>query len=119
MSKGEQIAELIFKKYNYVYEQQKRFDGCRDKYTLPFDFYLSEYNLVVEIMGEQHEHPVKVFGGEEKFKIQVLHDKMKRDYLKQNNIHCLDIWYYDFNKMETLILNKIQEILNNTKLTKK
>ena len=117
MSNGERAAESIFKKYNYVYEHQKRFDDCRDKYTLPFDFYLPAYNLVVEIMGEQHEHPVVVFGGQEKFEIQIRHDKMKRDYLVVHDINILDIWYYDFNKMEELILDKIQSILNNTKLT--
>lgn len=110
MSNGEHMAESIFKKYNYTYEPQKRFDGCRDKYTLPFDFYLSDYNLIVEIMGEQHERPIDYFGGDESFEKLIQHDKMKRDYLKQNNIHCLDIWYYEFDKMEKIILDKIQNI---------
>ena len=116
MSKGEHAAELIFKKHGYIYETQKRFDDCRDKYTLPFDFYLPDYNLIVEIMGEQHEYPVDYFGGEESFKKCIQHDKIKREYLASNNINILDIWYYDFDKMENLIINKIQEILNNTKL---
>ena len=116
MSKGERTAEAVLKKHNYIYEPQKRFDDCRDKNPLPFDFYLPEYNLVIEIMGIQHEHPVEYFGGQESFEICAYHDKIKRDYLKSHNIHCLDIWYYDFNKMEDLILDKIQQILNNTKL---
>ena len=116
MSKGERAAESIFKKYNYIYEPQKRFNDSRAKYALPFDFYLPDYNLIIEIMGEQHEHPIDHFGGEESFERCIVHDKIKRDYLKAHNIHILDIWYYDFNKMEELILNKIQEIINNTKL---
>ena len=112
MSHGEHMAESILKIHNINFSPQKRFDDCRDKYTLPFDFYLPDYNLIIEIMGEQHEHPVDYFGGEEAFRRCVKHDKMKRDYLKENNIQCLDIWYYDFDKMEDLILNKIQEILN-------
>lgn len=112
MSHGEHMAESILKMYNINFNPQKRFDDCRDKYTLPFDFYLPDYNLIIEIMGEQHEHPVNYFGGEEAFKKCIKHDKMKRDYLKANNINILDIWYYDFDKMEELILNKIQEILN-------
>lgn len=110
------MAESIFKKHNFVYEPQKRFNDCCDKKPLPFDFYLPDYKLVVEIMGEQHEHPVEYFGGEKSFKKCIEHDKIKRDYLKTNNINILDIWYYDFDKMEELIVNKIQEILNNTKL---
>lgn len=111
MSHGEHMAESILKMHNINFNSQKRFDDCRDKYTLPFDFYLPDYNLIIEIMGEQHEHPVNYFGGEEAFKKCIQHDKMKRDYLKINNINILDIWYYDFDKMEELILNKIQEIL--------
>ena len=68
-------------------------------------------------MGEQHEHPIDHFGGEEAFKKCIEHDAMKRQYLALNNIDILDIWYYEFDKMEELILNKIQEILNNTTLT--
>lgn len=117
MSKGERAAEQVFKKYNYTYETQKRFDDCRDKYTLPFDFYLSDYNLIIEIMGEQHEHPIDYFGGKEAFKKCIIHDKIKRDYLKSHNIDILDIWYYEFDKMEELITNKIKSILNNPTLT--
>ena len=110
MSKGERNAELIFKNNNIKFCKQKRFDDCKDKHTLPFDFYLPDYNLIVEIMGEQHEHPVEYFGGNDAFNKCVYHDKIKRDYLRVNNIHCLDIWYYDFDNMEKLIINKITEI---------
>lgn len=110
MSKGERSTENILKQYDIDYEPQKRFDDCRDSYTLPFDFYLPDYNLVIEIMGEQHEHPVELFGGQEGFEKRVVHDKIKRDYLKQNDINILDIWYYEFDKMEELILNKIKSI---------
>ncbi len=117
MSKGERASEQVFKKYNYTYETQKRFDDCRDKYTLPFDFYLPDYNLIIEIMGEQHEHPIDHFGGKEAFEKCIMHDKIKRDYLKLHNIDILDIWYYEFDKMEELIINKIKSILNNPTLT--
>lgn len=112
MSNGEKAAENIFKKHKIEYVAQKRYDDCRDSYTLPFDFYLPKYNLIVEIMGEQHEYPIEFFGGQEAFELRVYHDKIKREYLKNNNIHILDIWYYEFDSMEDLILNKIQEILS-------
>jgi len=117
MSRGERMAESIFKQHGIDFVPQKRFGDCRDAHTLPFDFYLPNYNLIVEIMGEQHERPVELFGGHDGFEKRVAHDKFKRDYLARNHIHCLDIWYYEFDNMEKLILNKIQEILNNTKLT--
>lgn len=111
MSNGECLAVEYLNKHNIQFISQKRFDDCRDVYTLPFDFYLPHYNLVIEIMGEQHEHPVEAFGGEESFYALIRHDQMKRDYLKQNHIHCLDIWYYEFDQMESMIVDKIQQIL--------
>lgn len=115
-SKGEREAEKIFKKHDIDFVYQKTYQDCKDKYVLPFDFYLPKYNLIVEIMGEQHIMPIKKFGGVEKHNIVVYHDKIKRDYLKANGIDILDIWYYEFKDMENMILNKIQSILNNTKL---
>ena len=115
-SNGEKMAENIFNKYNIEFDPQHIWDDCRDMRPLPFDFYLRDYNLVVEIMGRQHEIPADIFGGQETFEYTVRHDKMKRDYLKKHGIDILDIWYYDFRNMEKIILNKIQSILNNTKL---
>ena len=40
------------------YECEKRFDGCinpKTGKTLPFDYYISEINTLIEIDGEQHE----------------------------------------------------------------
>ena len=111
ISRGEKMAMKILDNHNIKYIPQKRYDGCRDVYTLPFDFYLPAYNLIIEIMGEQHEKPVSLFGGQEGFEKRIEHDRIKREYLKNNNIPILDIWYYEFDNMEELILNKIQEIL--------
>lgn len=33
---------------------QKRFADCRTKVSLPFDFYLPSYNLIIEADGNQH-----------------------------------------------------------------
>ena len=107
MSRGEYMTKTILQKHNINFVPQKRFDDCRDVHTLPFDFYLPDQNLIIEIMGEQHEYPVALFGGEEGFEKRIKHDKMKRDYLKQHDIDILDIWYYEFNQMEELILNKL------------
>ena len=61
-------------------------------------------------LNAHSEKPVSLFGGQEAFEKRIKHDKMKRDYLQKNNIQILDIWYYDFDKMEDLIINKIKEI---------
>ena len=71
---------------------------------LRFDFYLPEYNTVIEYDGEQHFKPVERFGGEKAFKTVQLHDNTKTKYCEDNDIRLLRISYKD--------KNNIQEILN-------
>ena len=112
LSNGEvKISEILTKK-NIEFVNQKMFDdllGCGNG-LLSYDFYLTDYNLLIEYQGEQHESPIHYFGGEEKFKIQQEHDKRKRDYAKEHNIELLEIWYYDFDNIEEILLNKLKKI---------
>ena len=41
--------------------------GCKNIKTLPFDFYLPDYNTCIEFHGVQHYKPIPYFGGEENF----------------------------------------------------
>ena len=45
------------------------------------------------MQGQQHYQPISCFGGEEKFKIQQLHDKQKQEYCQTHNISLLIIKY--------------------------
>ena len=54
MSWGESRINSYLLRKNIEFVWQKRFKDCRDKNTLPFDFYLPKYNLIVESDGEQH-----------------------------------------------------------------
>lgn len=118
-SNGEQCIERFLKHQNILFVPQKTFNNLRGirNGLLPYDFYLPEYNLLIEFQGEQHIRPIKYFGGEEKFKIQQEHDKRKREYAQLHNINLLEIWYYDINNIESILLEKINEITkNNLKL---
>lgn len=83
---------------NINYIVQYRFDDCRDKKPLPFDFYLPDYNTCIEYDGEQHFQPVD-FSGKDKqraldqFSLIQLHDKLKNMYCEQNNIYLFRISY--------------------------
>ena len=80
--------------YNHIkYMPQYRFEDCRDKYPLPFDFYLPQYNTCIEYNGRQHYKPIGFFGGEDAFKIRQQHDKIKKNYCQRNNIDLLCISY--------------------------
>ena len=90
-------GEIYVKKYlderNICYIAQKKFDDCRDKLPLPFDFYLPSYNTCIEYQGEQHYRPIEHFGGEEEFVIRKKHDKIKLEYCQQHKINLITIPY--------------------------
>ena len=91
--------------FNNLYESQKFFEdlkGIRGR-VLTFDFYLPQFNLLIEFQGKQHEKPIKYFGGKDSFEIQQEHDRRKREYSKLHNINLLEIWYYDINKIEEIM----------------
>lgn len=109
ISYGEKVIKHTLEqmKINFIY--QCYFDnliGVKGG-KLSYDFYLPKYNLLIEFQGEQHEHIVEYFGGEEKFKIQQEHDKRKREYAKEHNIELLEIWYYDVDNIKQILESRL------------
>ena len=89
---------LIEKGVEYI--REFRFDDCRYKRALPFDFYLTSHNYVIEVNGDQHyyENPMFRQSLEERQKI----DKIKEEYCAEHKIGFLAIprWWIQ-NKHET------------------
>lgn len=106
-SKMESYVEKYLNSLNITNYREKVFEDCRDKYTLPFDFYLPYYNTLIECQGIQHYEPIEYFGGEEHLKYIQLHDKIKKQYCHKNNIKLIEISYKDFQN------NKIEKIIND------
>lgn len=107
--KGEyKIAHYLIE-HNIQFETQKSYDDLRGIKggKLSYDFYLPNFNLLIEYQGEQHEHPVDVFGGAEQFIIQREHDDRKRQYARAHHIGLLEIWYYDFSHLEEILEEEI------------
>jgi hypothetical protein len=105
-SKGErEIREyLINKNINFI--PQYKFDDCKNVLSLPFDFYLPDYNICIEYNGIQHYKPVEHFGGENGLIIRQKNDKIKMEYCYNNDIPFLIINYNEnvINKLSTLEL---------------
>jgi len=92
-SRGElKISEILTKK-GIRFETQKKFKGCIDKISLRFDFYLPDFNTVIEYHGRQHYMPVAYFGGQAEFKARKRRDKIKKDWCLDNNIGYIEIPY--------------------------
>ena len=100
-SKGEMKIRIFLTNNDIQFEREKRFEDCRHKKPLPFDFYLPRYNLCIEFDGKQHFMPtsfnfLEKENDDKKLKnlkqIQ-FHDQIKNEYCKNNGINLLRIRY--------------------------
>ena len=92
-SNGEIVVEKILNDNSIRYEHPKTFPDLMDKNKLHYDFYLSEYNLLIEYQGKQHYGSVKYFGGEQSYAKQKAHDEMKKKYAFDNGYSFIAIPY--------------------------
>lgn len=106
-SKNEEIIKYYLEQNNIKYIRQYKFIDCKYKNMLPFDFYLPNKNILIEVQGEQHFKPIKYFGGEKAFQETQKRDKIKFNYCKNKNIKLIYINYSDIKSL------KYKEILSN------
>lgn len=111
------ISNIEKQIYDYLLEHhinfihQKRFEKCKDNRMLPFDFYLPDYNLCIEVDGEQHfrEHNKFYQKNSQKNNIEdrIKKDKIKDLFCQQNNIDLIRLKY------DIVRNNDFIKILNN------
>ena len=75
--------------------------------NLSYDFYLPQYNTLIECQGIQHERWMEGWITKADFERQLEHDRRKREYAKQHNIKLLEIWYYEIDKMEDILIKEL------------
>lgn len=102
---GERRIRIFLESNNILFEQEKWFADCRDVNPLPFDFYLPNYNLLIEFDGKQHYEQGHFTHSHLSY--TQAHDAIKNAYCKENNINLLRIPYYDINNIETILNNKL------------
>jgi very-short-patch-repair endonuclease len=107
-SLGERIISIFLENNNIKYTRQKKFKECKYLSLLPFDFYLDDFNILIEYDGIQHFEPVSVFGGKEEFEKTKIRDKIKNEYCFKNNIRLFRISYLDDINIE---LSRINELI--------
>ena len=103
--------KLFDKEINYI--PQKTFEGLigLGGCLLSYDFYLSQYNLLIEYQGEMHERFVKgIHKSIKDFEKQVEHDRRKKEYALEKEYNFLEIWYYEFDRIEEILSKTIEGI---------
>ena len=107
-SKGEKKIRKFLDRNNIQYICQYRINECKCFKSLPFDFYLPEYNTCIEYDGIQHYEENKHFGGHEAFVERQKRDSIKTEYCLNNNIGLIRIPYWDFDNIEEILINELQ-----------
>lgn len=106
-SKGEMAIAEFLKNEAIDFESEWYFKGLYNynKTTLLyFDFFIPDYNLVIEYDGQQHYD----FNKKEHQKVN---DFLKNAYCRKNGINLLRIKYTDYNNIESLICKCVDKIL--------
>jgi hypothetical protein len=116
ISKGEKRIAQFFDLHNIDYVREKTFKDCVNfcGSFLRYDFYLEQFNLLIEYQGQHHEKPVNKYR-----RAQIVHDKtVKHDTIKEkfaldNRINLIKIYYNDYDKIEDILINLFKEIGND------
>ena len=102
-SKGELLIRKYLIDHDISFIPQYTFDNCRRLRCLPFDFYLPDYDMLIEYDGQQHFASVDVFGGQERFIYQQENDNIKNKYCKDHNIKLLRIAFYEMDNIDDIL----------------
>ena len=107
-SKGEKRCKEILTIINIPHDRQYTFDNLRGigggllRYDIPvfWDEEKTKLRMLIEYDGEFH---FKKFYEDDGFETLQIHDKMKDEYCKNNNIPLLRIPYWDYDKIEEIV----------------
>lgn len=97
--------ELWLNLHRINYQKEKRFEDCVYTKTLPFDFYLEDYNSCIEVDGIGHYRPV-AFGGDKQgaiknYELRQKADNIKTQYCEDNNIPLLRLPFWEIEDDKT------------------
>lgn len=104
-SKGILKIQQILTDNNVKFIQEFTFKDCLSSKgnLMKFDFFLPEYDILVEYDGEQHFLPMTfgdtVITGEDKLSLTQKYDEIKNKYCEDNNIKLIRIPYTRYNEL--------------------
>jgi len=80
---GEIYIKNFLESQDIKFETQKSFEGLINPTTnrkLRVDFYLVDFDVVIEVDGVQHYKSIEHWGGEKSFKEQIYRDNIKNNF---------------------------------------
>lgn len=113
VSKGEDAIRKYLLLAGYTFAREVKFEGCKYKRELPFDFAVYKNNKVlalIEFDGEQHFKTKEFFGGSQGHTLTKLRDKIKDEFCSQNNIPLIRIPYYELENVPSILECKLGDL---------
>ncbi|MNJ90332.1 hypothetical protein D3C87_79270 [compost metagenome] len=114
---GEKEITRVLSENSINYEPEYTFEDCKYIKSLRFDFAIfksnGEIKVLIEFDGIQHFEPIKRKSNttdeeaKKDFGIGQKKDAIKNDYCKKNSIKLIRIPYWDFDKIEEIILREV------------
>jgi len=97
------------------YTYQITFDGLigMSGGLLSYDFYIPRKKLLIEVQGEYHDQVILKYKNEPielaeaRLIKQKEHDRRKKEYALNNGYNFLEIWYWDINRVEEILLKEL------------
>jgi hypothetical protein len=114
-SRGEKKIQLWLDSNAIVYEREKKFPGLcgtTPNSRLRYDFWLPDYNTLIEYDGEQHFSSIQIKGrltkeqSVNKHLVIVINDAKKNEYAIAHGIKLIRIPYTEFKKLDASYLQK-------------
>lgn len=114
ISRGENKIKNWLDRHNIKFEQQYKFDDLKDKRKLSYDFFLPQFNLLIEYQGAYHNGKVHERNPQKQtlsdFEQQRYRDELKRKYAQEHNYRLLEIWYWDYDNIESILAKELSKI---------
>lgn len=105
-SRGEERISQVLDNLGLEYKQQVRFDTCRDKRPLVFDFQVGN-NVLIEYQGRQHFEPMSYKDSMGMFANVIKRDQIKRDWCPKNGFKLVEIPYTQYKDISNIIEREV------------
>ena len=99
-SRGEILIFEWLKDHQYLFEMEKSFEW-QSNLKRKYDFFLPDFNLIIEFNGQQHYFETNYF--RKSYKEQSLIDKEKQEEAINQGLNYLIIGYYDINHIDSIL----------------
>lgn len=107
-SKNEQLIAMLLdkRKIEYIREYLDEYNGHLHR----FDFFLPDFDIIIEYNGKQHYESIEHFGGQKQFELRQQRDLEKQKYCEQEKIKLI---IFDYQQSSKDIETKIGLIFND------